>query len=262
MRAFLREFKVITLLFIFFFGVMFFIIDGGTTFIIMRYNFGQTVSWMKYELTRPPFFLNYVAFSPPKSTIPGEDKTTLVISDSEKSIFSSHLIQFKKLKHQEISNTPSPTITVPPEASQENILVIPKFKIKAPIQTVSKPALWLIYVKLRKGVVLYPGSAIPGKGYSIIIGHSSQYPWRPGNYKRVFSLLTELKKGDKIYVYWQQKPLVFQVEAKKIFLPWPKGTEMTETVFPPDTQPTLILQSCWPVGVAYKRIAVKTVLIK
>jgi len=119
----------------------------------------------------------------------------------------------------------------------------------------------LIYKKLKQGVVLYPGSNIPGQGYSIIIGHSSQYPWQSGRYKSVFSLLSELQIGDKIYVYWEQEPLVFEVQEKKIFLPWPKGNEIKETVFPHENKPILILQSCWPVGVAYKRVAVKTVLI-
>jgi len=150
---------------------------------------------------------------------------------------------------------------MPLEAQTANILELPEFNIKAPIWKIDTPDLKLIYKTLKQGVVLYPGSALPGQGYAIIIGHSSQYPWQPGKYKSVFSLLSELQIGDKIYVYWEQKPLVFEVQEKKIFLPWPKGNEMTETVFPPENRPILILQSCWPVGVAYKRVAVKTILI-
>ena len=138
---------------------------------------------------------------------------------------------------------------------------MPEFNITAPIWTVEKPDLKLIYKTLKLGVVLYPGTAFPGQGYSIIIGHSSQYPWQPGRYKSVFSLLSELKVGDKIYLYWDNKPLVFEVTAKTVFLPWPKGNETTETIFPPEgKKPILILQSCWPVGVAYKRVAVKAIL--
>ncbi|HPP64766.1 MAG TPA: sortase, partial [Candidatus Paceibacterota bacterium] len=143
-----------------------------------------------------------------------------------------------------------------------NTLILPKFEIEAPIIKVSKPNLNLIYQELKKGVVLYPGSSNPGEGYSIIIGHSSQYPWEPGRYKSVFSLLNQLQKGDLIYLIWENKFLVFKVEDKKIFLPWPKGNETTETVFPPSSQKVLILQSCWPVGVASKRVAVKAVLVE
>lgn len=151
---------------------------------------------------------------------------------------------------------------VPIEAQNQNLLVLPKFGIQAPIWKVDTYDLKLIYAKLKEGVVLFPGSAVPGQGYAIILGHSSQYPWQAGRYKSVFSLLSQLEKGDKIYVYWNQKPLVFEVEEKKIFLPWPKGSEITETIFPPEgKKPILILQSCWPAGVAYKRVAVKTLLV-
>src|SRR5680860_1053054 len=78
----------------------------------------------------------------------------------------------------------------------------------------------------------------------------------------IYAKLNELEQGDRIYVFWNQKPLVFEVKDKNIFLPWPKGTESTETIFPPSDEITLILQSCWPVGIASKRIAVKTVLVR
>jgi|GEM_PF-756451 len=242
-----RNFKLFAKIFLLFFVLVFLFIDGGTTFIILSYKIQQGVKLVKYELTRPPAFLSPIA------------------SVNKGISFNQNLVLEKKLPDFQIANINTPSsqsIVIPPEADKENILLLPKFNIKAPIIAVKEPKLWLIYLKLRKGVVLYPGSAIPGQGYSIIIGHSSQYPWKPGKYKRVFSLLSELEKGDKIYVFWKQKQLVFEVEKKKIFLPWPKGTETTETVFPPTSQPTLILQSCWPVGVAAKRIAVETVLIK
>jgi len=242
-----RDFKLFTKIFLLFFVLVFLLVDGGTTFIILSYKIRQGVKLVKYELTRPPIFLS------PANELHKNTTSSL------------DLVLGRKLPGYQITNISSSSrqsIVIPPEADKENILLLPKFNIKAPIIVVKEPKLWLIYLKLRKGVVLYPGSAIPGQGYSIIIGHSSQYPWKPGKYKRVFSLLSELEKGDKIYVFWKKKPLVFEVEKKKIFLPWPKGTETTETVFPPSSQPTLILQSCWPVGVAAKRIAVKTVLIK
>lgn len=141
-----------------------------------------------------------------------------------------------------------------------DVLVIPKLKIDAPIKTVEVPDLKLIEKKLKEGVVVYPGG-IPGENYTIILGHSSQYPWQPGHYKSVFSLLNELTQGDQVIVIWKNKVLLFQVTEKKIFLPWPKGQDTTETIFPPEDKPILILQSCWPVGVAYKRVAVKAELL-
>jgi LPXTG-site transpeptidase (sortase) family protein len=151
---------------------------------------------------------------------------------------------------------------LPENALTQDLLVLPKFDIQAPIWTVDSENKTKIYDRLKKGVVIYPTTSYPGGEYSIILGHSSRYPWEPGKYKAVFSLLNELIPGDRIYVFWKQKPLVYEVVAKEIFLPYPKGEWYTENIFPPNSnEKTLILQSCWPVGVDYKRIAIKTKLI-
>ena len=155
-----------------------------------------------------------------------------------------------------------PLPVVPNEALNQNLLVLPKFDISAPIQLVGSENKKEIYKQLKKGVVVYPTTSLPGGEYSIILGHSSRYPWEPGKYKAVFSLLNELEVGDRINVFWNQKALVYEVVDKRIFLPYPKGESYTENIFPPNSsEKTLILQSCWPVGVDYKRIAVKTKLI-
>jgi LPXTG-site transpeptidase (sortase) family protein len=229
-KNFRRNLKLFSRIFAIIFIIVFSIFTGTVFGAIVSYKIRHLFEITKEEITRSPH--------------PFDLTTTSSLS--------------KNQSVEEIIILP----TLPLEAQTSNILELPKFGIKAPIWKIDTPDLKLIYEKLKQGVVLYPGSAIPGQGYSIIIGHSSQYPWQPGKYKSVFSLLSELQKGDKIYVYWEQKPLVFEVQEKKIFLPWPKGNEITETVFPPENKPILILQSCWPVGVAYKRVAVKTVLIK
>jgi len=225
-KNFRHDLKLFTRIFAIIFIIVFFIFNGIAFGSIVSYKIRHLIVVLKEEITRPPTLF---------------DLTTVTsLAKDQKMITLS---------------------AVPLEAQTANILELPEFGIKAPIWKIDTLDLKLIYKKLKQGVVLYPGSALPGQGYSIIIGHSSQYPWQSGRYKSVFSLLSELQIGDKIYVYWEQEPLVFEVQEKKIFLPWPKGNEITETVFPPENKPILILQSCWPVGVAYKRVAVKTVLI-
>jgi len=225
-KNFKRDLKLFSRIFAIIFMIVFFIFNGTAFGSIVSYKISHLIIVLKKEMTRPPTLF---------------DLTTVT----------------SLTRDQKMITLPS----LPLEAQTANILELPEFGIKAPIWKIDTPDLKLIYKKLKQGVVLYPGSALPGQGYAIIIGHSSQYPWQSGKYKSVFSLLLELRKGDKIYVYWEQKPLVFEVQEKKIFLPWPKGNEITETIFPPENKPILILQSCWPVGVAYKRVAVKTILI-
>jgi hypothetical protein len=71
-------------------------------------------------------------------------------------------------------NVPLPAL--PLEAQTQNILQLPKFNIEAPIWATSSSNLQDIYKLLRQGVVLFPGSTIPGGEYAIILGHSSSYP--------------------------------------------------------------------------------------
>jgi len=225
-KTFRRDLKLFSRIFAIIFIIVFFIFNGTAFGAIVSYKIRHLIVVIKEEMTRSPTLF---------------DVTTVTSLTWD----------------QKMITLP----TVPLEAQTANILELPEFNIRAPIWKIETPDLKLIYKTLKQGVVLYPGSALPVQGYAIIIGHSSQYPWQSGKYKSVFSLLSELQKGDKIYVYWEQKPLVFEVQEKKIFLPWPKGNEITETIFPPENKPILILQSCWPVGVAYKRVAVKTILI-
>ena len=231
-----RDLKLFFQIFFIIFIVSFFIFNGAAFFDLVNYKINKLTEIVKKELIRTPSFL--ANFSSESGMLP---PISNIISGG------SHII-----------NLPA----IPIEAESSNLLEMSQFNIKVPILEVETPDSGTIYKKLKQGVVLYPGSDIPGNGYSIIIGHSSQYPWSPGRYKSVFSLLNQLEQGDRIYVFWDQKPLVFEVKDKKIFLPWPKGTESTETIFPPGDEKTLILQSCWPVGVASKRVAVKTVLVR
>lgn len=228
-----KDLKLFFQIFLTIFIVLFFIFNGAAFFALVNYKFNKLTEIVEKELIRSPSFL-----------------TKIQSSD----------LALKNLRVE--AQIQELNIVIPPEAENSNILELHQFGIRAPILDVEKPNFEIIYRKLKQGVVLYPGSDIPGQGYSIIIGHSSQYPWEPGRYKSVFSLLNQLEQGDRIYVFWEQKPLVFEVKEKKIFLPWPKGTESTETIFPPSDEPTLILQSCWPVGIASKRVAVKTVLVR
>ena len=237
----LKDIKLFFLIFFIIFIISFLVFNGAAFFDLVDYKVNKLTEAIKEELIRSPSFL---------TSLPSNGEGLSLVS----------LKDYLLLQQPVISAAILPII--PSEAENSNILEMPQFGIKAPILQVETADSKVIYEKLKQGVVLYPSSDIPGEGYSIIIGHSSQYPWSPGKYKSVFSLLNELKQGDKIYVFWNQKPLVFEVKEKNIFLPWPKGTESTETVFPPSDEPTLILQSCWPVGIASKRVAIKAVLVR
>ncbi|MGC8880778.1 MAG: sortase [Minisyncoccia bacterium] len=251
----MKKIKLFFSIFIGIFLILFLIFNGVAFFSIIRYKTKSLISEIKYEITRPPLFLVKT-----QTTIIKGNLISFLKNLKEKLTTSTNL-NFIPSSRPSLMNYYLSFLKKPLISYSVNTLILPKFEIEAPIISVQKLDSKIIYQKLKRGVVLYPGSNEPGQGYSIIIGHSSQYPWETGRYKSVFSLLNQFSEGDLVYVVWNQKLLVFKVIAKKIFVPWPKGEESTETVFPPSNEKVLVLQSCWPVGVAAKRVAVKTVLI-
>ncbi|OGN06894.1 MAG: hypothetical protein A2750_03000 [Candidatus Yanofskybacteria bacterium RIFCSPHIGHO2_01_FULL_45_42] len=119
----------------------------------------------------------------------------------------------------------------------------------------------VIYKNLEKGVVHYSNTPKPGEGgVSIILGHSSAYPWYRGSYGAVFALLSKLKAGDKVIVqYSDGRTFNYVVKRSIIFNPFSGDGRLKEIESSPRS--TIVLVSCWPVGTNYRRIAVEAELI-
>jgi len=151
---------------------------------------------------------------------------------------------------------PNTKIVLPDKA----ILVIDNIGVSAPIVFGVGDDAKNIYNNLEKGVVHYSSMPKPGMdGVSIILGHSSAYPWYKGAYGSVFALLGKLKAGDKIYVeYGDGRTFAFSVKQSIIFSPFKEDTRLAQ--IEKSEKPTLILISCWPIGTNYKRIAVQAEL--
>lgn len=128
-----------------------------------------------------------------------------------------------------------------------NYISIPKLGVKAPILTVSKNDKQILD-SLKKGVVLYPGSVLPGQdGMTVIIGHSSSnFPYT--KYSSIFAGLNELNIGDLVYINYGDKSYVYTINDKKIG----STQQLARTYFDGD----LILGTCWPVGTDKNRIVV------
>lgn len=141
-------------------------------------------------------------------------------------------------------------------------LEIPKLGAKAPIVLESSNDPNVIFNRLEDGVVHYAGTVLPGEpGVSVILGHSSAYPWYKGKYGSVFALLTKLNPGDEVFVSDGSRLLKYRVTQSLLFNPLASKNPELETLGQSNTS-SLVLVSCWPVGTAYKRIAVKAELVK
>jgi sortase A len=137
----------------------------------------------------------------------------------------------------------------------ENKIEIPNIEVSAPIVLAKNEK--EVANQLKKGVVLFPGSAFPGeKGATIILGHSAPPNWPKIMYDWVFTKLQNLKEGDEIFVYFNGKKYKYKVKEKVILK---KGQEIP---WEDDSENSLVLISCWPPGKDIKRMAVKAPLDK
>lgn len=145
-------------------------------------------------------------------------------------------------------------------------LVIPRIEKNVPVVTVKSDNLikknWNglekdIMTALQNGVIHYPGTAMPGqKGNVVITGHSSYFPWDAGQFKDVFALLHEVKKNDKMVLYYNQKKYIYEVVDIQTVKP--NNTDVLQQT--EDDRLTLI--TCTPVGTNLNRLIVIAKLIE
>ncbi|NQU99738.1 MAG: sortase [Parcubacteria group bacterium] len=143
------------------------------------------------------------------------------------------------------------------ELIYEDTIVIPKISVVTPI-------IWTeneddATENLKLGVSHYADSVMPGEsGNSVIIGHSSNYWWEPGDYNTIFANLSLLENNDEIYVYYENKKLLYKVYEEQILNP----DDVKSEIFKVQSEPNLILITCTPLGSNINRLLVKSRLFK
>jgi LPXTG-site transpeptidase (sortase) family protein len=133
-------------------------------------------------------------------------------------------------------------------------LSIPRLNLQVPLIWTEDPANF--DTDLTRGVVHYPGTALPGElGTVYVSGHSSDYFWKDHPYKQVFARINALEAGDDIFVE------VYGNDGKIYNY---KYRVTTETIYSPDDQRQFIdnsaaklnLSTCWPIGTQKDRYVV------
>lgn len=195
--------------------------------------------------------------------VDGRGELWYVASDSRR-YYLPRIEQFSTLEKLLVSLAIEPfslpkevvTVAAKPKAtiSKANILKISSLGLSVPVQYVNSNDEPTMQKALEKGVVHYPGTAMPGDyGNVYIFGHSSDYKWRAGAYKSVFAILPKIKIGalmqlsDELgntYTYKVYEAKV--VEAKETKYLGQYGYE----------RKLLTLQTSWPIGTALKRYVV------
>lgn len=146
--------------------------------------------------------------------------------------------------------------TTDTKVSQDPRLIIPKINVDVPVvyglQSIDNNT---VESNLRNGVVHYPipgADSMPGQaGNTVILGHSSNDVFDPGNYKFAFLLLDRLDKGDTFYLNYQGTRYTYTVTDKKIIEPTQVNTLVMNT-----SKPIASLVTCTPAGTALHRLVI------
>lgn len=134
-------------------------------------------------------------------------------------------------------------------------LVIESLGIEAPIVYVSGTTHRIFQEGLTKGVVHFPGTAKPGEfGNVYLFGHSSDFPWKDGDYKTVFALLPNITTGEKIRVSDPEGRL-FTYAVTSTLVVGPKDVSVLDQHEKKTRM--LSLQTSYPLGTALRRFIVQ-----
>lgn len=147
---------------------------------------------------------------------------------------------------------PNTDVSVGPDP----IITIPKLAVQAPVvydlTTLEES---VVETKLQSGVVHYPirgADAVPGEiGNTVILGHSANDVFAPGNFKFVFLRLEQLQNGDYFYLNYNGKRYTYVVTSKKVISP----SQVSELAISTD-KPIATLVTCVPVGTSTNRLLV------
>lgn len=175
-------------------------------------------------------------------------------------------LQFNKVIAAQVNAYVSPSRTISdnviidpnasPVVSKEPRLIIPKINVDVPIvlglKSLDNDA---TQVALQDGVVHYPipgANSLPGQtGNNVILGHSSNDVFAPGDYKFAFVLLERLEVDDVFYINYESKRYVYRVSGKEVINP-----DQVEKLIKPNDKPMTTLVTCVPIGTNKQRLLV------
>jgi sortase A len=165
-------------------------------------------------------------------------------------LFSFARFRLKQIVHQKNYNENEVVAWLEDKSIFSDQIIIPKIGVRAKV--LWDPNKEKLLEELKNGIIHYPESEFPGeKGNIILIGHSSGIPADAGKYDNVFSLLFQLKKGDRITLYFKGNQFNYSVFRKKIIRSDFKDLKLNSF-----GDSNLVLITCWPLGTNFRRLAV------
>ncbi|MDP4009238.1 MAG: sortase [bacterium] len=131
-------------------------------------------------------------------------------------------------------------------------LTISKLGVQAPMHFVQSVLPDDFGEPMKKGVAWFP-SSIPGeRGRVVVLGHSAPPGWMGLNpYLNIFSKIHTLEEGDIITLDVEGVTYTYKVKGAVVIME--KGEPLPPFI---GTKGELVLISCWPPGIDYKRMVI------
>ncbi len=146
-----------------------------------------------------------------------------------------------------------------PQSSQMSRLSVKEYTLSIPKLNIKKAKVVVGGEDLAKSLVHYLPKSLPGEyGNVAIFGHSTlPQLYNPKDYKTIFTYLSALEKGDKIYINVGE--FEYQYEVSTLFIVKPKDISVLDQK-KDDSYLTLI--TCEPPGTWLERLVVTAKLTK
>lgn len=146
---------------------------------------------------------------------------------------------------------PNTKILVP--ADPNFSLIVEKIGANASVVPNVDPGNKKVYLNaLKKGIAHANGTSFPGeKGVTYLFAHSTDNIFNVPRYNAVFYLLGDLKKDDRIVIFFANKRFDYKVTETKITDPQDVYYLTLKT-----EEQILVLQTCYPPGTVWKRLLV------
>ena len=164
------------------------------------------------------------------------------------SIFSNNLSDYTKA---------SVWFPASPQLNQLSQLNVKEYTLSIPKLNIKKARVVVGGEDLTKSLIHYLPQSLPGEyGNVAIFGHSTlpQF-YNPKDYKTIFTYLSSLEKGDKIYINIGELEYQYEVTGKIIVLP----SEISVLEQKKDAS-YITLITCTPLGTYLKRLVVSAKL--
>src|SRR3989344_1637394 len=152
----------------------------------------------------------------------------------------------------DVLNSSTKQILTPPDTDFS--ILIPKIGASSRIFPNIDPSRQESFLPiLQEGVAHAEGTVFPGlSGNIYLFAHSTDNFWDVGRYNAIFYLIKDLKEGDEVVVFFQNKRHDYIVTGSKIVNP----DEVSYITQAKTGQEQLILQTCWPPGTTFQRLLV------